>query len=64
MSLQITIANQKGGCGKTTTAMNLAGVFTKIGYSVLVVDADPQKSALRWSRVRKRRTILNIGFTF
>jgi chromosome partitioning protein len=50
MSLQLTIANQKGGCGKTTTAMNLAGVFTKIGYSVLVVDADPQKSALRWAR--------------
>jgi chromosome partitioning protein len=52
MSLQITIANQKGGCGKTTTAMNLAGVFTKIGYSVLVIDADPQRSALRWSRAQ------------
>jgi chromosome partitioning protein len=50
MSIQITIANQKGGCGKTTTAMNLAGVFTKIGYSVIVIDADPQKSALRWAR--------------
>jgi chromosome partitioning protein len=57
MSLQITIANQKGGCGKTTTAMNLAGVFTKIGYSVLVVDADPQKSALRWSRARGEESL-------
>jgi chromosome partitioning protein len=57
MSIQISIANQKGGCGKTTTVMNLAGVFTKIGYSVLVVDADRQKSALRWSLASKGESL-------
>lgn len=45
----IAVPNQKGGCGKTTTVMNLAGGFTKIGYRVLVVDADPQASATVWS---------------
>lgn len=45
----IDICNQKGGCGKTTTTMNLAGGLTKIGYRVLVVDADPQASSTVWS---------------
>jgi chromosome partitioning protein len=52
MALLLAIANQKGGCGKTTTTMNLAGVFTRIGYKVLVVDADPQSSAKVWSMAR------------
>lgn len=45
----IGICNQKGGCGKTTTTMNLAGGLTKIGYRVQVVDADPQASSTVWS---------------
>ena len=48
MSITIAVANQKGGCGKTTTCMNLAGGLAAAGLRVLVVDADPQGSATEW----------------
>jgi chromosome partitioning protein len=41
----IAIVNQKGGCGKTTTTVNLAGCLERLGLRVLVVDLDPQAHA-------------------
>lgn len=45
----IAVVNQKGGAGKSTLAMLLAGSLADEGYQVLVADADPQNTSLRWA---------------
>lgn len=45
----IAVTNQKGGSGKTTLSMQLAGALARRGSKVMVVDADPQGTATRWA---------------
>ncbi|HYE43147.1 MAG TPA: ParA family protein, partial [Caulobacteraceae bacterium] len=47
-----TVAQQKGGAGKTTLVAHLAIAWMQLGYKVATVDIDPQGSLSRWFEVR------------
>lgn len=49
----ILLGSQKGGCGKSTLAVNIAGWLAHQGKDVILVDADPQGSSARWAQDRQ-----------
>ena len=53
----VALLNQKGGVGKTTLALHLAGARGRKGERVTLIDADPQGSALDWSEQRAREAL-------
>lgn len=49
---KIVVLNPKGGCGKSTLAVNLSGYLASRGNSVAIMDFDPQGSSMRWLKLR------------
>jgi chromosome partitioning protein len=61
MSKIITIAQQKGGAGKTTIAAHIALALAQTGRSVAIIDIDPQGSLTNWHKIREKK--FGVGFT-
>ena len=61
MPTVIAVLNQKGGSGKTTIATNLAHALKRDGYTVLLIDSDPQGSARDWNEASGGNIIPVVG---
>jgi chromosome partitioning protein len=59
-----TIVNQKGGVGKTTTTVSLAGALARIGKKVLLVDLDPQASLTHYVKLQSNELPLTVYDVF
>ncbi len=55
MAIVITVAQQKGGAGKSTVSAHLAVAFSQRGQKVILIDIDPQGSTTHWYRVRQEK---------
>ncbi|EHT97924.1 ParA family chromosome partitioning protein [Pantoea stewartii subsp. stewartii DC283] len=56
----ISVLNQKGGVGKTTLSVNIAARLAADGARVLLLDADPQGSALDWAAAREGESVFPV----
>jgi chromosome partitioning protein len=57
----ILVGNQKGGCGKSTTAVNLSAYFAVKGHDVMLVDADRQSTATTWVSDRGEQSLPTVN---
>ena len=59
MKIKIGVINSKGGCGKTTIAINLSVAISNQSIKTVLIDADPNQGALFWFKKRNKNNLSN-----